>query len=252
MLKLIAVGCALLVHVHASLDLYRTHDEESPKFLQNKPPKFKGETVNDRPIIGVLTQPIDGSAKKDPRYDNYTSYIMASYIRALESAGARTVPLIFDGDLETELAKLDHINGVFYCGGSAGGDYDVFGKKVFERAREINDKGKFLPVWGTCLGFENLAMYVSDAGEDCLDRFNSNDESYALEFLVEPKHTKMFASLGKDAKVFAKMNITYNHHSWGVSPDRFSFDEGLAAVFTPTAVSHDNDGKAFVAAMEAK
>jgi hypothetical protein len=53
---------------------------------------------------------------------------MASYISALNSAGARTVPIIFDGDLETELAKINHLNGVFFCGGSGAPAYDAFGK----------------------------------------------------------------------------------------------------------------------------
>ena len=82
---------------------------------------------------------------------------MASYISALESAGARTVPIIFGGDLETELAKIDKLNGVFFCGGSGTPEYDIFGRKVFEKAKELNDNGQYLPVWGTCLGFEDLA-----------------------------------------------------------------------------------------------
>lgn len=54
---------------------------------------------NDRPMIGVLTQPLPDELKKDPRFAGKSSYIMASYINHLESAGARTVPLIYDGDL---------------------------------------------------------------------------------------------------------------------------------------------------------
>jgi len=100
-----------------------------------------GQPLNNRPIIGVLTQPLTEAFKKDPRFANKTSYIMASYINILESAGARTVPLIFDGDLQTELKKLDYLNGVFYCGGGAEGPYDVFGKAVFEKAKQMNDNG---------------------------------------------------------------------------------------------------------------
>jgi len=55
---------------------------------------------------------------KDPKYKGKTSYIMSSYIDFLKSAGARTVPLIYDSNVEKELAKIDHLNGVFYCGGS--------------------------------------------------------------------------------------------------------------------------------------
>ena len=178
---------------------------------------------------------------------------MASYINYLESAGARTVPLIFDGDVDKELAKIDHLNGVFYCGGSGAGDYDVFGKKVFEKVKKMNDDGNFMPIWGTCLGFEDLAMYAGSApGETILDRFSADDESYPLEFLVDPKDTKMFSILGEDANTFVNYNITYNHHSWGVSPEKFETDEGLKSVFYPTSISYDNNGKPFVASMESK
>ncbi len=85
---------------------------------------------------------------------NKTSYIMASYINAIQSAGARTVPLIFDNpESDQELAKMDHLNGVFYCGGDGSKEYLEFGRKVFERAKSLNDDGFHFPVWGTCLGF---------------------------------------------------------------------------------------------------
>ena len=102
---------------------------------------YKEVTPNDRPMIGVLTQPLPEDLKNDPRFNGKTSYIMASYINHLESAGARTVPLIFDGDLETELAKLDHLNGVFYCGGGAEGPYDDFGRAILNKAKKLNDEG---------------------------------------------------------------------------------------------------------------
>lgn len=124
--------------------------------------------VNDRPIIGVLTQPLTNDFKNDPRFAGKSSYIMASYINILESAGARTVPLIYDADLNSQLSKIDHLNGVFYCGGGAGGAYDVFGKAVYDYSKDKNDKGTYLPVWGTCLGFENLAMFSSDDSDTVL------------------------------------------------------------------------------------
>lgn len=52
--------------------------------------------------------------------------------------------------------------------------------------------------------------------------------------------------------MFAEKAITYNHHSYGVSPGRFATDRGLSSVFTPIAISHDNAGTPFVAAMESK
>ena len=135
----------------ANPELYQVNGEK--KFLSADMQAFKAKygqrfnfdrdaaAPNDRPMIGVLTQPLTDSQKKDPRFAGKTSYIMASYINHLESAGARTVPLIFDGDLQTELAKLDHLNGVLYCGGGAEGAYVDFGKAIFDKVKRLNDEG---------------------------------------------------------------------------------------------------------------
>ena len=48
---------------------------------------------------------------------------------------------------------MDHLNGVFYCGGDGSKEYLEFGRKVFERAKSLNDDGFHFPVWGTCLVF---------------------------------------------------------------------------------------------------
>ncbi len=129
---------------------------------------------------------------------------MASYIHILESAGARTVPLIFDGDLTEELSKLDNLNGVFFCGGGASGAYDVFGQAVYDRVKELNDQGKYLPAWGTCLGFEDLAMYSTRLSKSKILKkpFDADDENYKLEFLVDPSDTRVFGPLKEQAHVF--------------------------------------------------
>ena len=90
---------------------------------------------------------------------------MASYIKALEQSGARTVPLIFDSSNVTkELEKIDHLNGSFYCGGDGSEAYLEFGRLVFERVKNLNDQGQKLPMWGTCLGFQYLAIYAATSG----------------------------------------------------------------------------------------
>jgi len=51
--------------------------------------------LNTRPIIGILTQPSSWPTMYDP--EEY-SYIATSYVRYLESAGARVVPIKYDLD----------------------------------------------------------------------------------------------------------------------------------------------------------
>lgn len=53
---------------------------------------FEAEVVNYEPVVGVLSQEISYSL--DQKYpDQYHSYIAASYIKFVESAGARAVPV---------------------------------------------------------------------------------------------------------------------------------------------------------------
>ena len=75
---------------------------------------------------------------------------MKTYISFLESAGARVVPLIYHGNKAEELAKLPHLNGVFYAGGSAGHEYQMFAYEVFSQVQKNNQEGTFYPQWGTC------------------------------------------------------------------------------------------------------
>lgn len=47
--------------------------------------------VNDRPIIGVLAQ-----ENYNPKFDQFGSQIPASYVKAVEQAGARVVPVFIN------------------------------------------------------------------------------------------------------------------------------------------------------------
>lgn len=50
------------------------------------------ECLNDRPIIGILSQETFSVNKYFPG-ENYESYIAASYVKFIESAGARVIPV---------------------------------------------------------------------------------------------------------------------------------------------------------------
>lgn len=51
-------------------------------------------SINERPIIGVLSQ--EQSFYLHGKYpeENYTSYIAASYVKDIEASGARVVPIL--------------------------------------------------------------------------------------------------------------------------------------------------------------
>ena len=43
---------------------------------------------------------------------------MDAYVKFVESAGARVIPIVYNSDLSSILSLMDHINGVFYPGGN--------------------------------------------------------------------------------------------------------------------------------------
>lgn len=51
---------------------------------------FEVSGLNDRPVIGILTQP----SRTCEKIGKGNSYIAASYVKYLESAGARVVPIL--------------------------------------------------------------------------------------------------------------------------------------------------------------
>jgi len=59
------------------------------------------------------------------KFDNYTTYIMATFVNFLESAGARVIPLIATESEAVTLDKLSRVNGVLFPGGD--GDYLAYG-----------------------------------------------------------------------------------------------------------------------------
>jgi hypothetical protein len=50
--------------------------------------------INEQPVIGIVSQPLDNSLINDPRFEGYSTYIMAAYVEFLQGSGARVVPLI--------------------------------------------------------------------------------------------------------------------------------------------------------------
>lgn len=46
-------------------------------------------------MIGIVTQPLDNDLQGDPKLKEYNSFIMDAYVKFLESAGARVIPLVY-------------------------------------------------------------------------------------------------------------------------------------------------------------
>ena len=95
-----------------------------------------------------------------------------------------------------------------------------------------------------------MAIWASSTG-NVLSALSA-DGCLPLEFQVDPSTTKMFSDLGTDAYKFKDQAIAHNEHAQGISPDVFSSDAGLKAMFQATSVSYTTDAmhQPFVTTME--
>ena len=175
---------------------------------------------------------------------------MSAYVKFMESAGARVVPIIYDEPEESIIEKVSKLDGVLYPGG--GGDYINAGKIVLDHIKKSNDDGKFYPAWGTCLGFERLATFTASDPDSVLEKYGVSHVSIPIELKVDPMDSKMFCQLDDDAHIFESSNYTYNAHSFSIDPKKLETDAGLKDFWTLTSVSKDANGREFVASMESK
>jgi len=193
---------------------------------------------------------LDSDFVNDPRFEGTDSYILAAYVKFMEAAGARVIPLIVNEPEEVMMEKLSKINGVLFPGGA--NDYVSYGRKIINHLKEVNDAGQFYPAWGTCLGFENLLIWASDRGTDILESYNAHAISLTLDFVVDPETTRMFGPLGSDAYTYTTTPMTLNSHSYGVNPDSFTTDKALSEFYRLTSVSYEpSTGKPFGTSIEA-
>jgi len=222
--------------------------QQNSKCLELNPWLKKIDT-NKSPMIGVLTQTMgDERLKANP---GYTSYIMSAYVKFIESSGGRVVPMIWNQTEAVTKEQMSKLDGVLFPGG--GGDYNDLGKFVLKEAMELNDKGHFFPVWGTCLGFERLALFTADKPETVLEKYGSIHHSLPVKFTKKPYESKMFCEMGPEAYLFEKGNFTFNAHSFSIDPKTFETDSALSKFWDVTSTSYDKvNDREFVATMEAK
>ncbi|OBS59427.1 hypothetical protein A6R68_09445, partial [Neotoma lepida] len=151
-----------------------------------------------KPIIGILMQKC--GSKEMRKLGKY--YIAASYVKYIESAGARVVPI-----------------RVLFPGGSADimrSSYFHVAKMFYSKAIESYDDGDYFPVWGTCLGFEELGFLVS--GENLLTLTNTVSVPLPLNFTSDILQSRMFRNFPAELLLSLAIEpLTANFHKWSLS-----------------------------------
>jgi gamma-glutamyl hydrolase len=207
--------------------------------------------LNDRPIIGVLTEPTSPSQKVFG-----DAYIPEDYVQWLEAAGARVAPVHF-GWSDAQLTEAwGAVNGVLTVGGSAAITMDTQYNHAMQLLLNLTvhaaASGETVPVWGTCLGLE-LLFTITSRDDAVLSRFDAENISLALQFTEAAASSALFAQAPAsvmETLQSAAHNSTINWHHFGVSPAALSASPALAAFWSVLALNEDRTGATFVSVAE--
>jgi len=203
--------------------------------------------LNNRPIIAVLAQ------KEHKELPPNQSYIAASYVKYLESSGARVVPIphFYTTKQVTEIFK--YVNGVFFPGGGVEfftSQYYKHAKTLWDLAIKANDDGEYFPVWGTCMGFE--VLHVLRMNEDIMSKRISEDKALPLDFRKGARDSRLLKhATDKIYSILGKEKVTFNHHSYGVKTETYTKHKRLRDFFQVISTNIDEFGYEFVSTIEA-
>nr|XP_009406769.1 PREDICTED: gamma-glutamyl hydrolase 2-like isoform X2 [Musa acuminata subsp. malaccensis] len=225
------------------------------------------------PVIGIVTHPGDGASG---RLSNVTSAsnIPASYVKFVESAGARVIPLIYNEPEETlldvgpfllsfllpnsvsqskKLRKLSLVNGVLFTGGWAKkGLYFETITKLFQVTLERNDAGDHFPLFAICLGFELVSMIISNDCDIC-ERFKGENQASTLYF---PDYAEIKGSVFErfPLELLWKLStecLAMQNHKYGLSPKRLQDNVALSSFFRILTTSKDENVQDYVSTAQA-
>jgi gamma-glutamyl hydrolase len=181
--------------------------------LRGGSPRRNAPGLQTAPVVAVFSQPLLSSFPVEPDWkEKYPNYIAASYIKWVESGGARAIPIPYDAPPPLVDEILSQVNAVLLPGGSA--IFNPTLRYLLDRVLLFNkvphpsaavhdaldhfyqldqetvddDDHDYFPVWGTCLGFEFLIQYASTTmnhtlGVDVLE-WDSEDEAFDTNHAV--------------------------------------------------------------------
>lgn len=205
-------------------------------------------SATDRPIIGILAQRYRGHGNSSQN----STYIAASYVKFVELAGARVVPVFINEPDAYYVELFNAVNGILFPGGSADlktSGYSRAGSILYKLAGQANDNKTHFPIWATCLGFELLTELTS--GRSVLQACSAHDLAQSLNMTSDFRRSRLYDGLPSALERAVRTTpITYNSHSWCLTPKNFTAF-GLDAFYKILSTNVDQNGTTFISSIEA-
>ena len=235
---------------------------------------FAGHTTasrdgTQRPVVGILSVPLKaggdcvtyfGAEAVQAPDAAATSCFDNIYVKWIESAGGRVVPIRYDSSVD-ELDKLfDNLNGVLFTGGDTvitdlESQYMQSAGHLLNRSIAASAKGDHVPVWGTCMGIQTLSILVAnDPSVLQSGAYKGVDPlMMRLNLTTAGQSSRMYTALPKEVQQWVVSEpVTTNLHHDGVTPDTFSSNEKLDNFFRVISTNMDVNDLPFVSTIEGK
>ncbi|UCE63388.1 MAG: gamma-glutamyl-gamma-aminobutyrate hydrolase family protein [Nitrospirota bacterium] len=219
---------------------------------------------NLRPVIGVFSQEtktVTGSSTIDPEVKKelsaYRYLIPASYVTWIGQAGARVLPILLNQPDEYYAQIFERTNGILFPGGNQRIDpsdiYTEEGEILWNLAKEANDRGDYFPIWGTCLGFEELAVLEAGDGQVISLDVVAENLALPLRFTRDLGRSRLFRSFpARLVRALRTQGLAFNSHEHGLLVSEYQSNSSLNSFFRMTSYNETSKGQLFVSTIEAR
>ncbi|XP_034481664.1 gamma-glutamyl hydrolase isoform X2 [Drosophila innubila] len=218
------------------------------------------------PTVGVLC--IDIASKLIEIYPDeaHYSYIAASYVKCLESAGAFVVPIWIGRKLDYYKAILSQVNGVLLPGGAVCLDEEeakqypnltndcvAAARIIYELVMERNAAGEYFPLYGTCLGFQLIMINAAKDKEVRTKCFKSKFKALPLHLSKNYEESVLFKELPEElAKEMSSQPFACHQHAYCITESdlhRFKLHEDWHVLATQQD-DEGEEGRGFITLIE--
>lgn len=222
----------------------------------------KGDLSTKLPLVGVVLQPGSYSLRYQlPNPIEFYTYVPGSYLDWAGLTGAMPIFLPFDLDQANMDYMLDKVDMVLIPGGGSllmnnDGSFSPYMKAlqfILDKAKTINDNGRYFPVYGTCNGFEALVIYWAQDTKILTCDFDDLHKEHIVNYQQSVlEKSKLWNDLDQTnlEYVFNNGYVLYDHNC-GFTPDAFNKSDAFKKGFVVGTSTADN-GKEFVSIVEDK
>ena len=202
-----------------------------------------------KPVIGIYGNSYPEN--DDEQFINGTYYPL-SYVYWLESVGVEVMAIHYWYSFDIIDEILNKVNGILFLGGGRkmhkNGTWEIKAKYIMDFSLENQ-----LPIWGTCQGFQLLAILLSDNYTFLRNVFDDNNILHGQEITNYTKSSKMYHLFTeKDFNILQYGNSTIYNHREGFFLEDFYREKRLNELFIVTGISEDKNGLKFINSFEGK